>query len=244
MIKQAFILAAGLGSRMRELTKEIPKPMITVTGQSLITRLIDQLIAHGVTRVIVNTFYKADYLIEHVKKHMEKNSSEVEIFFSKESELLDTGGGIVNALKYLNNEPFFVVNSDALFIGDENVFSFLNKNWDSSMKTLFLLAPLEKTIGHDGKGDFFLGSEKQLILPKDDLVNPSHVYISTHITRPEIFKDHKAEPVKLMEIYKKFLDNNILENSYGVTYPGQWLHVGTPEALDQATNFIANSNCK
>ena len=244
MIKQVFILAAGLGTRMKELTKEIPKPMIEIKGQSLITRIIDQLISHGVTRIVINACYKADYLIQHVKKYLKNHPSKIEIFFSKESELLDTGGGIINALKHLKDEPFFVVNSDSIFIGDENAFSFLNKNWYDPMKTLFLLSPLEKTIGHSNKGDFFLDQKGQIILPTDTLVNPPHVYISTHITRPEIFKDHKIESIKLMDIYKKFLDDKkVLKDIYGVIYPGQWLHVGTPEALKQASNFLT-TRCK
>ena len=242
MIKQAFILAAGLGTRMRELTKEIPKPMIEVEGKSLITRVIDQLIDHGVKKIVINVFYKADRLMKHVKTHMQNHPDAIEVLFSEESELLDVGGGIINALKYLENKPFFVVNSDPIFIGKENVFSFLNKNWKNSMKMLFLLSPLEKTIGHNGKGDFFLDNKGQLAFSANKSANPPYVYISACIAKPEIFSSYKVKKTKLMDVYKKFLQENVLQNIHGLIYPGQWLHVGTPESLEQAIHFM--KNCK
>ena len=238
MIKQAFILAAGLGSRMRELTKEISKGMIEVAGQSLITRLIDQLVEHGVTKIVINIFYKADSLIEHVKIHMKIHPAYIKVVFSEESELLNNGGGIINAVHYLDDEPFFVVNNDSVFLGQENAFSFLNRNWKNSMKALFLLTPLEKAIGHNGKGDFSLDKKERLVLSTDS--NPPYVYIGAHISKPEIFVSHKISKIGLMDIYKKFLSTNVFENMHGIIHPGHWLHVGTPEALDEATHFIKN----
>jgi MurNAc alpha-1-phosphate uridylyltransferase len=238
MTKQAFLLAAGLGSRMRELTKDIPKPMIEVAGQSMITRLIDQLFEHGVTRLVINLFYKGQILMDHVKTHLGKHPATIEVFFSEESELLDTGGGIINALKYLKPEPFFVVNNDSIFIGKENPFSLLDKQWQDSMKALFLLSPLEKTIGYDGKGDFSLDETGQLVLSE----NSPYVYIGAHIVKPELFRGYEAKKIKLMEIYNQFLSNKVYQGLHGTIYPGQWLHVGTPEALEEANDYIYKSS--
>jgi len=211
MIKRAFILAAGLGTRMKELTHAIPKPMIEVAGQSLITRLIDQLIAYGITQIVINIFYKADLLMEHVKEHMRLHAPAIKVFFSQESELLDTGGGIINALKYLEDKPFFVINNDSIFVGKENVFAFLNNNWKSSMNMLFLLTPAEKAMGYDGKGDFLLGDKNQLIridhTSRTKLHEGHRVYVYTgiHITTPEIFRGHTPGKIKLMDIYDNAL---------------------------------------
>jgi MurNAc alpha-1-phosphate uridylyltransferase len=173
-------------------------------------------------------------LRDHVKAHMGKHPTTIEVFFSEESELLDTGGGIINALQYLKQEPFFVVNNDSIFIGKENPFSLLDKQWQDSMKVLFLLSPLEKTIGYDGRGDFNLDETGQLAQSE----NPLYAYIGAHITKPEIFRGRQINKIKLMEIYSQFLSNKVFQGIYGITYPGQWLHVGTPEALEKATNYI------
>jgi MurNAc alpha-1-phosphate uridylyltransferase len=239
MIKQAFILGAGLGTRMRHLTKDIAKPMIEVAGQSLITRLIDQLIEYGVTRIVINVFYKPDLLMEHVKKHMSKYQA-IEYFFSEELDLLETGGGIIRALEYLEDKPFFVVNGDSVFIGEENAFSILNKHWEDRMNAIFLLTSLDRAIGYDGKGDFVLDKDKQLAQSQ----NLSYVYIGAHITKPEIFASYKIQKIKLMDIYKKFLSKNIFQNIYGIIYQGHWLHVGTPEGLEQANEFIESYSNK
>ena len=238
MIKQAFILAAGLGTRMRELTKEIPKVMIEVSGQSMITRLIDQLLEHGVTKIVINVFYKADILMEHVKIHMRNCPASVKVIFSREAELLNSGGGIINAVHYFDDEPFFVVNSDSVFIGQLNAFSFLDKNWKDSMCALFLLMKLEKAIGYDGEGDFCLDKQGQLTLSNCN--SSPYIYIGAHVVKPDIFLSYKVENIKLMDIYKKFVSVNVFKDMYGIIYPGHWLHVGTPEALKAANEFFKN----
>ena len=89
----AFILAAGMGKRLRPYTDSIPKPMVAVGGQPIIDRTIDKLIEAGVTQVTINTHYMADILEAHLRKR-----KDIEITFSREETLLDTGGGIKNAL--------------------------------------------------------------------------------------------------------------------------------------------------
>ncbi|MCD8566752.1 MAG: NTP transferase domain-containing protein [Alphaproteobacteria bacterium] len=100
-INKAFILGAGLGTRMRPLTDTIPKPMVSVGGETLIRRALGQLKAQGLTDVTINTHYKADVLRDHL--------ADIPLHWSHEPELLDTGGGIVNALPHFGGEDFFVI---------------------------------------------------------------------------------------------------------------------------------------
>lgn len=105
MIKQAMILAAGMGSRMEHLTADIPKPMLLVHGTSLIERHLNYLYQHNIEKVVINTHYKGDILESFVKAL--PLYKKIEIHFSHEDELLGTAGGVKNALKFFGKDPFF-----------------------------------------------------------------------------------------------------------------------------------------
>jgi len=107
-IATAMLLAAGLGTRMKPLTDTRPKPLIEVGGRTLVDRVLDKLVAQGVTRAIVNVHYLADMMEAHLAAR-----KDIEIIISDERDLvLETGGGVVKALPLLGDEPFFVVNTD------------------------------------------------------------------------------------------------------------------------------------
>jgi len=103
----AMVLAAGLGTRMRPLTLEKPKPLFEVGGRSMLDHALDRLLAAGIRRAVVNVFYLPDQIENHLEKR-----SDMEIIISRESELLDTGGGIKNALRHFGGKPFFALNAD------------------------------------------------------------------------------------------------------------------------------------
>lgn len=246
MIKQAFILAAGLGSRMRPITDLIPKPMIKINGQSIIARAIDQLIAYGIEKIIINAFYKKDLLKAHIAEYIKEKQPNVDIrVIVEEPEILDTGGGIINILPYLDDAPVFIVNGDAIWAGAENPFSYLNKRWSDDMRALFLLIETEKAVGYDERGDFALSADNMLIKPESNDRLP-YAYIGLRITKPETFADHynahKLKKVKVMDIYKQFkTPDNVYQNFYGAVFNGQWFHVGTPEAIGITENKLKNA---
>src|ERR1700761_6745440 len=100
-----MIMGAGMGLRMRPLTDDRPKPLVTVGGKALIDHSIDRLAAAGVTEVVVNVHYRAAQLIDHLKSRRD-----VTIIISDEIDvLLDTGGGVVKALPHFKGEPFFIL---------------------------------------------------------------------------------------------------------------------------------------
>ena len=107
-ITRAMIMAAGLGTRMKPLTNDRPKPLVVVRGRALIDHAIDRLVATGVKMIIVNVHHHAEMMREHLAKR-----TDVKIVISDESEaLLDSGGGIAKALPMFEGEPFFTHNSD------------------------------------------------------------------------------------------------------------------------------------
>src|SRR5690348_7550455 len=97
----AMVLAAGKGVRMQPLTQQKPKPMLEVGGRTMLDCALDKLAAFGIKRAVVNTFYLAEQIEAHLR-----NRKDIEIIISHETELLDTGGGIKNALRHFDDQPF------------------------------------------------------------------------------------------------------------------------------------------
>ena len=233
MITQAFILAAGYGTRMRPITNNIPKPMVEINGHSLITRLLDQLIEYRIKSVVINCFYKKELLKQHISEYIKSKKNPPKIHMLEEEPLLETGGGIINALPFLEKEPFFVINSDSVFVG-QNIFSYLNLSWKPSMKALFLLADPKKSSGYLGKGDFDINSKNQLTAAN----KLNYPFPGIHITTPENFYNLKTEPTKLMQIYDLYKKDQVYNGFYGKIYNGHWFHVDTPESLKNTENEL------
>jgi len=109
---KAMVLAAGVGSRLRPLTDTVPKALIDVGGVPMIEHVIRRLAAAGVTEVVVNLFHFADRIAEFLAS---KDNFGLRVAFSREAELLDTGGGLKNAAWFFDDgRPFFLHNVDVL----------------------------------------------------------------------------------------------------------------------------------
>ena len=103
----AMILAAGRGVRMQPLTLTKPKPLLEIGGRTMLDLALDKLVTFGIRHAVVNTFYLAEQIENHLKAR-----KDIEIVISRETELLDTGGGIKNALAHFGGKPFFALNAD------------------------------------------------------------------------------------------------------------------------------------
>ncbi len=143
-IESAMILAAGLGLRMRPITETLPKPLVSVAGGTLLDRALDHFAAAGVETVIVNTHHLASHIVGHLALRRRPA-----VVLSHEPDLLETGGGVLNALPQLGDAPFFVANSDALWLnGPIPALVRLARAWDSAaMDALLLLAAIPGTLG-------------------------------------------------------------------------------------------------
>ena len=111
VIKQAFVLGAGLGTRLRPLTESLPKPLVPIFQKPLITFAFDHLIAAGCAKLVANTHHQP---MEFARAFPQSNYRDVPILFRHEETLLETGGGIANVADLLGNEPFIVYNADIL----------------------------------------------------------------------------------------------------------------------------------
>ncbi len=111
MIKQAFVLGAGLGKRLRPLTESLPKPLIPIYGKPLITFALDHLCAVGVKSFVVNTHHLAAQLDSLL---VDGSYAGRRLVLAHEPDLLETGGGIKNVENLLAPEPFIVYSGDIL----------------------------------------------------------------------------------------------------------------------------------
>jgi MurNAc alpha-1-phosphate uridylyltransferase len=231
-VKAAMIMGAGLGSRMRPLTDDRPKPLVTVAGRTLIDHSIDRLVAAGVTRIVVNVHYKADMLREHLARRRD-----VEIVISDETEkLLDTGGGVVKAMPYFGGEPFFVINSDSIWVeGKTPALPAMQAKWDGArMDGLLLLADVETALGYDNEGDFVLDVNDRIGRAKDSDQQP-WAYPGVQIVHPRLFAGAPDGAFSTNIVWDRAIAAKRL---FGMVLDGVWLHVGTPQARDEAQAYF------
>lgn len=226
-IDAAMVLAAGFGTRMGALTRERPKPLLPVRGRPLIDHALDLAAGAGVGRAVVNLHYLGGMIREHLAG---RTSPEVQ--FSEEApEILDTGGGIRQALPLLGPRPFLTLNSDAVWVGP-NPLVQLCECWDeNAADALLLFVPRDRAIGYTRAGDFFLDEGGGVPKRRGDAPEAPFVYSGAQIIRPDAFADALDGPLSLNIVWDALLAAGRLR---AVTYPGAWVDVGTPEGLAAA----------
>ena len=231
-ITAAMIMGAGLGSRMRPLTDDRPKPLVMVAGRTLIDHSIDRLVAAGVTKIVVNLHYKGEMLRAHLGKRRD-----VEIIFSDETDLLlDTGGGVVKALAHFEGEPFFVLNSDSIWVeGPAAALPAMIEHWDPArMDGLLLLADMQTAMGYEGMGDFVLKAEGHVLRARDH-AGAAYAYPGVQIAHPRLFENAPEGPFSTNLMWDRAITRSRL---FGTVLDGLWIHVGTPAARDEAEAFL------
>ncbi len=220
MIGQAIILAAGLGQRMRPLSQDIPKPMVLVRGRPIIDYALDALAVHGVTRVVVNTHYKADVLEAHLKPHKD-------IIISHEPVLLDTGGGIKQALTYLDTtKPVFVLAGDSIVVDAPHlkILQQLENAWrDDATDILLSLQPLSSMVLTKGVGDYALQEGKPVRTPDH---SGAYMWNSARVLHPRIFIDTPRAPFSFLTLMDSAQAKGRLA---ACVHEGAWHHLTTPD---------------
>jgi|SRR5579871_645189 len=231
--KNAIVLAAGLGTRMRPYNGAIPKPLVAVGGKALIDYALDRLAECGVARAVVNVHHLADAL----ERHLAARQKPAVVISDERGALLGTGGGIANALPKLAAGPFFLVNSDTLWVdGRTPNFLRLAEGFDAdAMDALLLLAPASGSIGYAGKGDFALLPDGRLRRRIDGEAVP-YVYAGAAILTPALFA---GAPVGAFPLTHSFDAAAKAGRLFGLRLDGLWMHVGTPEAVAEADKALS-----
>jgi MurNAc alpha-1-phosphate uridylyltransferase len=233
--KRAIVLAAGLGTRMRAFNGTIPKPLVKVGNKALIDYVLDRLADAGVAQVIVNVHHLAD----QIERHVGVRARPKIVISDERGELLGTAGGVVKALPELGDAPFFLVNSDTVWIdGVESNLARLAAGFDPArMDGLLLLAPTASSIGYSGRGDFTMAGDGKLTRRGEREVAP-FVYAGAAILTPAFFAGAPEGPSSMSPLFDRAVE---AERLYGLRLEGVWMHVGTPEAVAAAEAAITAS---
>jgi MurNAc alpha-1-phosphate uridylyltransferase len=232
-----MVLAAGLGERMRPLTLDRPKPLLEVGGHALIDWTLDRFAAAGVTDIVVNAHYKAEMLERHLS-----GRAGPAIRISHEAERLETGGGIVHALPLLGDAPFYVANSDSVWLdGPTPALQRLAATWDPDrMDALLMLMVAPRSELYEGAGDFMMDVMGRLTARPERRIAP-YVYTGLHIAAPQMFADAPEGRFRLTKLWRKAEAAGRL---FGMVHDGAWFHVGDPEALAAADSHLDARNAR
>lgn len=229
----AMVLAAGLGARMRPLTDGTPKPLIRLNGKALIDYGLDHLLAPAVEKVVVNVHHHAGQVVAHLRARGRPH-----ILVSDETgELLDTGGGIRKALPLIGKMPFYLINSDTAWRDwrQSALHRLASAYDDATMDALLLLIEPERAVGYDGPGDFVRDGKGRLRRREEGDKNAA-AYMGVAILHPRLFRGAPRGRFSLNLLFDRAISQGRL---FGIIHEGDWMHVGTPQALKDAEEFLA-----
>lgn len=217
MTMPVMLFAAGKGTRMEELTKNRPKPMIRVAGKPLIDHALEIVDAADVGPKVVNLHYLPDLIRTHL--------ADRGVLFSDEAnELLETGGGLRKALPLLGEGPVVTMNTDAVWRG-ANPIKVLQNFWDPKMEALLLLVQKKNVHGHLGKGDFAIDASGRLHRAAE------MIYTGVQIIRTDVLSEIDQDAFSMNVAWDIIAQRGGL---FGVVYDGQWCDVGQPSSIPLA----------
>lgn len=232
--EKAFVFAAGLGTRMRPVTLSLPKPLVQVGGKTMLDHMLDRLAEAGVSKSIVNVHWLAD----QIEAALEKRRSPAIKISDERALLLDQAGGIIKILPEFESKPFFICNTDALWIDSPSPqVARLRDHWDGEkMDVLLLLANRAESFGVEGRGDFFMDACGALSRPAPGEEAP-YTYAGVGVIKSSLFENRTVEPLRLAPF---FFDAAARGKLHGLVLQGRWLHVGAPDMIERANAVFAS----
>jgi MurNAc alpha-1-phosphate uridylyltransferase len=230
----AMVLSAGLGTRMAPINGGVlPKPLVQLGGKALIDHVLDRHLEAGITRAVVNVHHKADLIEAHLKG---RRSPRIEISDERE-RLLDTGGGVKRALPRLGAGPFLIHNSDSVWIeGVGSNLARLFAAWDGErMDCLMLLACTSQSLGYHGRGDFAFEADGRIRRRVEQEIVP-FAFAGVSLAHARLLEDSPDGAFSLNVVWSRAIAQG---RAFGLRMEGTWMHVGTPDALAQAEQRLA-----
>ena len=220
-----MLFAAGFGTRMGPLTRDMPKPMIPVAGKPLIDHALDLVERVSPARTVVNLHYKPEALERHL--------ADRDVLLSRETpDILDTGGGLKAAAPHLGNGPVYTLNSDAVWSGP-NPLAILRDAWTPDrMQALVLCVDRADAHAHPGKGDFVTAGDGRAER------GPGMIYTGAQIIQMDTVTAIPDTVFSLNTVWDHLIARGTL---CAIRYPGSWCDVGTPDGIKTAEALLEAS---
>jgi MurNAc alpha-1-phosphate uridylyltransferase len=217
-----MLFAAGFGTRMKHLTAHQPKPLVQVGGKALIDHTLDLARDIAPKTIVANLHYLPHMLVDHLA------GSEVQAI-TETPDILETGGGLRDALPILGNAPVITMNTDAIWQGS-NPITLALEAWDpDKMDALLVCVPVAQTVGYVGDGDFTIAADGRL------LRGAGNVYGGVQIVKTDGLAAIKDSAFSLNVLWNQMLKDGRL---FGVSYPGRWCDVGHPGGIELAEEMM------
>jgi|TARA_B100000949_G_scaffold196846_1_gene182639 MurNAc alpha-1-phosphate uridylyltransferase len=221
MIKKAMILAAGFGKRIYPLTLKNPKPLLKIGNETLLSNALKFLELFGIKQAVINVHYLREQIVEYLDKSQFNLTINI---VNEKDKILDTGGGVLNAIQHFSNEPFLIINPDTIWNSHYlEELKLMEKAFfeNEKDKCSLLVVNKKKSFDQSFKGDFSL--ENNLINRKDKN-NLNYIYTGLQIIKPEVFSSLYTKIFSINKIWDKLIESNEL---YGMESNIDFLHVST-----------------
>lgn len=223
---KAMILAAGRGQRMRPLTDHTPKPLLPVAGQPLIAWHLQRLADSGIGEVVINHAWLGQQIVTALGNG---SAWGVNITYSAEDPALETAGGIARALPRLGDEPFLVVNGDVWCDWDFRNALAIARELQASEREAHLV--LVDNPAHHPTGDFALDDQSRVGQAGKQLT-----FSGIGVYHPILFAKLDPDmPAPLAPLLRQAIDRQAISGEH---YRGFWMDVGTPQRLDELSQFL------
>jgi MurNAc alpha-1-phosphate uridylyltransferase len=233
--RTAMLLAAGLGIRMRPLTEHTPKPLLELSGRSLMDHAFDRLLAVGVDCVVVNAHWRAERIAAHLAAR-DAAGLRPRTILMREERLLDTGGSVRAALPHLGPDPFFVVNGDAYWVdGPRPALARLAAAFDPVELDGVLLVHRGFQVRADvGFGDFAVDKWGRPTRRGERQVVP-YIYAGVQLVSPALLDGMPDAPFSMNRAWDRAMAAGRLKV---VVHDGLWFHLSTPDDLQDAEHIL------
>ncbi|RLV58430.1 nucleotidyltransferase family protein [Parashewanella curva] len=219
---KAMILAAGRGQRLRPLTNTLPKPLVPVNGKPLIVYHLEKLAAIGIKEVVINIAWLGHKISDALGNG---DQWQLKIHYSHETEALETGGGICNALPLLGSEPFFVINGDVFVDQLPNSITDIRLPKHCLAHLWLVDNPSHNPSGDFGISNHYLQNESGTML----------TFSGMGIYHPKLFDNAPKGAFGTPLLIRPAADKQLIHAEH---FKGLWCDVGTVERLHQLEKHI------
>ncbi len=240
---RAMILAAGLGTRLRPLTNTVPKALVSVAGRPLIEYNLLLLKAYGIEDIVINLHHLGNKIREVLG---DGSTYGLRITYSPEDPILESGGGIKNAQRYLDGGTFIVVNCDTIIDVDLNALIAAHRQ-TKSVATLVLRSDPEAAsyglLETNARGRLWrIRGEPSEVAVTEPLAQ--YMFTGCQVLEPRVFDFMpEVKPFSTTrETYVNMLRAN--ETLYGFIHTGTWMTVDDAEAMKHGTQAIISGQVR